>query len=202
MVLFGINCGFGNTDIASLPQTAVNLKTGWVEFPRPKTEINRRVPLWPETLEALKTAIAMRPKPLTEEGKQLCFLSVDGWPLIRVYAKNKKTDDTPEDESKEPEKTFVTIDSISSDFKKLLRKLNINGRKGLGFYTLRHCFETEAGESKDQVTVDSIMGHVDNSMGANYRHRISDERLKAVVDTVHSWLFGTPQSPEKKGDAS
>ena len=35
------------------------------------------------------------------------------------------------------------------------------------------------------------MGHErgDRDMGANYRERVSDERLQAVVDVVHDWLF-------------
>ena len=36
------------------------------------------------------------------------------------------------------------------------------------------------------------MGHVDSSMAGVYRERISDERLKAVVETVREWLY----SPE------
>ena len=46
----GVNCGFGNGDCASLPLSAVNLDAGWIDFPRPKTGINRRCPLWPETV--------------------------------------------------------------------------------------------------------------------------------------------------------
>ena len=69
---------------------------------------------------------------------------------------------------------------------KLLKGLGINSHRN--FYTLRHNFETIAGESKDQVAVDSIMGHVDPSMGAAYREKISDARLRAVVDTVRAWL--------------
>ena len=42
---------------------------------------------------------------------------------------------------------------------------------------------------QDQVAVDSIMGHVDPSMGAVYRETIGDARLKAVTDAVHAWLF-------------
>ena len=34
MVLLGLNCGFGNTDIANLPMKALDLKSGWVDFPR------------------------------------------------------------------------------------------------------------------------------------------------------------------------
>jgi hypothetical protein len=34
------------------------------------------------------------------------------------------------------------------------------------------------------------MGHVDPSVSAMYREHISDERLEAVSDNVHAWLFG------------
>ena len=71
---------------------------------------------------------------------------------------------------------------------KLLKKLKLH-RRGLGFYTLRHTFETEAGAAKDQVAVNAIMGHVDETMAANYRERIDDSRLQAVVNHVHEWLF-------------
>jgi hypothetical protein len=39
------------------------------------------------------------------------------------------------------------------------------------------------------------MGHVDDSMSANYRHGISDDRLTAVVETVRNWLYSrTPKT--------
>jgi integrase len=79
---------------------------------------------------------------------------------------------------------------VGARFSNLLDKLNINGRKRLGFYTLRHNFETIAGGSKDQVAVDALMGHVDSSMAAVYREGIEDDRLRAVTDHVHLWLFG------------
>src|SRR5688572_945039 len=46
--------------------------------------------------------------------------------------------------------------------------------------------ETVGGGCRDQVAVDAIMGHVDPSMGANYRHNIGDDRL---TDHIHDWLF-------------
>jgi integrase len=94
--------------------------------------------------------------------------------------------------------------AITKEFVKLLKKLGINGRKGLGFYTLRHCCRTVADESKDQPACDYIMGHEIPHMSAVYRETISDARLRAVADYVRAWLFpptrDNPKS-EAKGEA-
>src|SRR5262245_27142704 len=63
MILLGANCGFGNMDCAALTHTGLNLDGGWIDFPRPKTGIARRCPLWPETVAAIRGAIEARPKP-------------------------------------------------------------------------------------------------------------------------------------------
>jgi len=76
MIFFGCNYGFGNSDTASLPQAVVDLDAGWIEFPRPKTEISRRCPLWLETVGALRAAIELRPKVKDDDG--LCFLTIHG----------------------------------------------------------------------------------------------------------------------------
>jgi integrase len=180
MVLLGINCGFGNTDCSTLLQSAIDFETGWVDFPRVKTEINRRIPLWPQTIESLREAIAQRPSPKNRADSDLCFVTVQGNRWVRVVQKQS---------GDQSEVRYVKRDTITSRFSAVLKKLGINGRKGLGFYTIRHTFETIAGESKDQVAVNAIMGHVDNSMAGVYRERISDERLRAVIDVVQHWLF-------------
>jgi site-specific recombinase XerD len=61
MILLGVNGGFGNTDCACLPIKAVDLKQGIIEFDRPKTSIERVVPLWVETVEALREPLIERP---------------------------------------------------------------------------------------------------------------------------------------------
>src|SRR5262249_22077008 len=63
MMLLGLNCGFGQTDVATLPKSAIDLNGRWVDFPRPKTAVARRCPLWPETVTALREAMESRPTP-------------------------------------------------------------------------------------------------------------------------------------------
>src|SRR5262249_8992066 len=48
MILLGINGGLGNHDCGMLPISALDLESGWLDFSRPKTGIERRIPLWPE----------------------------------------------------------------------------------------------------------------------------------------------------------
>ena len=67
-------------------------------------------------------------------------------------------------------------------------------RPGLGFYALRHVFETVAGDSRDQVAVDAIMGHARDDMASVYRERIDDSRLLAVTEHVRKWLFGSKEN--------
>jgi integrase len=177
MILLGINAGFGNTDCANLPRSAINFETGWLNFPRVKTAIERRIPMWPETLAALKVAIERRPNPKDRADSDLCFITAKKNRWVRVQPSKSNPD------------KLLCVNSISNRFAQLLKSLSINGRKRTGFYGLRHSFETAAGESKDQIAVNALMGHVDNSMAGVYRERISDARLRAVVDVVHDWLF-------------
>src|SRR5262249_1101702 len=154
MLLLGINCGFGNSDCGNLLLSAGDLQAGMIDFPRPKTGIPRRCPLWPETVAALKEALARRPAPKKEEHAGLVFLTRRGDSWV----------------------TGTTDGPLSREVGKLLRKLGINGRAGLGFYTLRHTFRTVADEAKDQPAADYIMGHEVPHMSSVYHERISDER--------------------------
>jgi integrase len=184
MILLGINCGFGNTDCAKLPKSAVDLARGWVNFPRPKTGIERRCPLWPETIKALKDAMAKRPRSRCREDSGLVFLTKYGQRWV-------KDDSYDNPVTKEFRKLMADVDKAAAKAakKRRVKPPESIHRPGLGFYALRHTFETIAGESKDQVAVNHIMGHSDESMAAFYRERIGDDRLVEVVNLVHRWLF-------------
>ncbi|HEY1190542.1 MAG TPA: hypothetical protein VGE74_23110 [Gemmata sp.] len=170
MILLGVNCGFGNTDCSTLPKKALDLAGGWVDFPRPKNGIARRCSLWPETVAALRAAIAIRPEPSRPANADRVFLTTFGNPFIENTTEGFRKD------------------VIGMKFGPLLDALGIH-RKRVGFYALRHVFETVAGGSKDQVAVDLIMGHSDPSMGAVYREGVEDARLRAVAEHVRKWLF-------------
>lgn len=185
MILLGINAGFGCTDCAKLPLSAVDLKHGWVDFPRPKTGVPRRCPLWTETVEAIKAAIKSRPVDLKDEAKEnLVFIGQRG----AAFAQAKQTHWL-----------------VSGETTALLKRLKLH-RPGVGFYALRHTFQTVAEDAHDLAAVQRIMGHTpaSNDMSSVYRERISDERLKAVVDHVHLWLFGDDsekKEPTQSGDS-
>ena len=166
MILLGVNAGFGNADVGLLPLAALDLDGGWVNYPRPKTGMPRRCALWPETVTALRDALAERRQPKKEEHSGLVFITSKGgrW--------HTGTNDSP----------------LSHEVWKLLKCLGVGGHRN--FYALRHTFRTVADESKDQPAVDYIMGHEVPHMSSVYRETISDARLRAVADHVRAWLFG------------
>ena len=169
MILLATNCGMGNSDIGNMPMHALDLDGGWLNYPRPKTGIDRRCKLWPETVEAIRTVLAERRTPHDEMHAGLVFITA------ACGSFSKATSDNP----------------ISKEIAKVLKRLGMT-KKGRAFYSLRHSFATIGGEARDQVAVNHIMGHADASMAATYRECISDERLAAVADFVRAWLWPRP----------
>jgi integrase len=171
MILLGLNAALGNNDCATLPLTAVNLKTGWLDYARPKTGIDRRCPLWPCTIEALKAALQARPTPANPEDAGLLFISSRKTAFVRTTQASH-------------------TDLITVQFGELLKRHGLH-RDGFSFYLLRHVFRTVAGRVRDNDATDIILGHTDPSMGAHYVEEFDNSRLQAVVDHVHAWLFET-----------
>ena len=137
-----------------------HIQNGWIRFPRPKTQVDREFPLWAETAKAIEDVKQ------TEYDSELVFVTKYGQSWYKDAA------DSP----------------ITKEFAKLLKdcELHVMDR---GFYALRHTFRTVADGCRDRVAIDRIMGHSDDSMGANYREWIEPERLQAVVDHVRKWAL-------------
>jgi integrase len=171
MILLALNGGLGNNDLASLPLSAIDFRGGWLNFPRPKTGIDRRIPLWPETISGLQEWLVMRPHHKKDDAAGLVFVTSTGASWGKTIADNP----------------------VSKETAKLLKRLGLH-RKGLGFYSLRRTFRTIASEARDEAAADSIMGHSPRSddMAAVYRQRVDDDRLQAVTNHVHAWLFPRP----------
>jgi integrase len=170
MLLLGVNAGFGNHDVATLPLSALDMDAGWINYPRPKTGIPRRCPLWPETVVALREAIAERPEPRQEEAAGLVFVTTRGRPWLSRGIANP----------------------VSVAARELMKAAGIH-HGGIGFYTLRHVFRTVADAARDPVAIDLIMGHSDPSMGGHYRERVEDSRLRVVTEHVRRWLWPIPE---------
>jgi integrase len=176
MLLLGINCGFGNSDCGNLPLSALDLDAGWVNYPRPKTGLPRRCPLWAETVAALREALAKRPEPKDPADAGLVFVTKYGESWTKDVA------DSP----------------ITKETRKLLDGLRIGGHRN--YYTLRHTFRTVADGAKDQPAADLIMGHEVPHMSSVYRDTTPDERLEAVARHVREWLFAEPEGPKDQSD--
>ena len=167
MILLGINGGMGNTDVATLTAAAFDLDGGWLDYPREKTGMPRRIPLWPETVTAVRNAIKSRVAHKDPEAAELLFIGARGEDYVGRHKGSR----------------------VATEFAGLLKAAKIEGRS---FYDLRRTFQTIAEEkSHDLVAVKAIMGHAPaaGDMSAVYRQRVTDERLRAVADGVRGWLY-------------
>jgi len=174
MTLLGINCGFEPHDCGKLQFGHVNLETGWHVMPRPKTWIDRRCKLWPETVDALQEVINNRRDPRDDKYDDLIFITSSGGSWARSDRSN----------------------SVCNEFRKLLDAADLYRPKRT-FMALRHTLETVGGESIDQVALNHIMGHVDRTMAARYRESISSARLETISEAVHKW-FAAGAKPATK----
>ena len=184
MILLAVNCGLGNRDVAQLPANCVDLEHGWIDYPRGKTGVQRRCPLWPETVEAINAVTQRSTKPLAKrhpEAEGLLFVTRKGHRFVRTTPK-VSADGRP---------YVIEHDAIATTLRRIMDRCGLSIR-GLGFYGLRRSFETIGGETGNQVAVDHIMGHAPTAsdMAAVYRQHVAESALRQVTDHVRCWLFG------------
>jgi integrase len=165
MVLLGVNCGYGNTDCVKLAVAKLDLDHGWANFARTKNAIKRRNPLWPETVEALRTVLKARKTPNDSQYANRVFITKFGEPYRPVNL------------SRELGNTMVRAGMSRDD---------------ADFYDLRRTCASIGVQVKDDDAVRTILGHKRPStdmLGVYNRLGVSEDRLRAVTDHVHNWLF-------------
>jgi integrase len=161
MIWLGLNCGFGCTDCAELKWEDLNLESGRVNLNRKKTGIARNLPLWPETINALKSM------PKLDE---LVFYTKRGNPWVRII---KRTD------AKNVVR-YSRYDAVSAMFSKLLKKSGIKTERGVNFYTLRRTAATLAARSGDPFAVQRLLGHADLKMATTYVQDVSEQTDRVI----------------------
>jgi len=179
MVLLAINAGLGNHDVVRMKWS--NVRGAWLDYPRTKTGVRRRAPLWRETREALDAWRERRPMPALPEHADLVFVTRFGGPF-----------GVPE--------SSKSNNPVSAEFGKLLDAL-VEDHPGIrqprrGFYAIRHTFRTVGGDSGDEIATRFLMGHADESIDAAYREDVADERLRRVTQHVRRWLLGPKRRPK------
>ena len=169
MIWLGINCAFGNTDVADLRWDDLDLEKGQVSLPRGKTGIRRDLPLWPETISALRGVPRRGP---------LVFYTKAGKPWIRLIEGSRRP-----------------VDRIVEKFTVLLGRAGVDVQKGTGFYTLRRTAATIAAQSGDVFAVQGLLGHTDTKMASVYVQTVSAQTDKAVMAMRH-WLTEDSENPK------
>ncbi len=184
MFLLAINCGFGNTDLASLPVAAIDFKKRLIDFDRVKTDAARVCVLWPETVDALRKVIdGERSTPRSEADAGLVFLTDHGCRCVRDHfdANGKLTS---------------TTDTVSNEWCKFLRRLRQRKKPiniARSFYDARRTFSTIADNMvpRDEPAKDLMMGHVPKraeKVSRGYVQEIAVGRLKAISEHVRRTL--------------
>jgi integrase len=171
MILLGLNCGFGCTDCARLKWTDLDLDKGRVKLARNKTGVARNLPLWPETMKALRA--------MPKSG-QLVFYTAEGHPWVRTLLKIKK----------DGSRRYTSVNAVTSMFARLLKKAKINAPKGTGFYTLRRTAATLAARSGDPFAVQRLLGHANLDMATRYVQDISEQTDRVIENSRKFVLRG------------
>lgn len=165
MILLGVNCGFGNTDCTRLITGKLDLDHGWADFARTKNGVRRRNPLWPETIDALRAALNTRKSPKDAEYSKRVFITKGGQPFHAYH--------------------------VTHEFEKLAVAAGMTGEEA-DFYDLRRTCASIGLQVGDDDAVRTLLGHkrsAKDMLGVYNRLQVSDDRLRAVTDHIHDWLF-------------
>lgn len=166
VVLLSINAAMGIADIALLKRSQFTAKTEYLDHPRNKTGVERRVWLWPETREAIAAAVAKRPEPSKQVYRDRLLLTKTGLPWHRVeggFARDLSTHIT----------------------NRMTEAIGTNMR----LYDCRRTFRTIGADSCDLESLNLSMGHEMAGEGQTYLQGGRDDRIRRVCEIVRTWLY-------------
>jgi integrase len=135
-----------------------------VKLARKKTGILRDLPLWPETVKALEK--------IPRTGK-LVFYTSRGNPYIQTLL---KTDGNRNGK-------YTTLNTITTNFSRLIKKSGLGVPKGTGFYSLRRTAATIAARSGDPFAVQRLLGHADLQMATRYVQNVSKQTDRVIQNS-------------------
>jgi integrase len=195
IILLGINCGMGPADIGRLRWNMIDMKSGHMKFPRPKTGVMRHGYLWKKTRKALRCARLARQnlKAWDREGDcSLVFLTRSGLPYYREREVHKLVEIGDKKASK---LVGISVDNaVSITFRRMAKELKL---EGVHFYRLRHTFKTLGKRGGDKEALDLMMGHKDRSVGRIYDHEeIGWRRIRRVARIIYRQLWASPKRQE------
>jgi integrase len=171
MIWLGLNCGFGCTDCSELRWTDIDLENGRVKLARKKTGIPRNLPLWPETIGAIRG--------IPRTGDRV-FCTSKGNPWVRTI-RTVGADGVTK---------YTADNAISKKFAKLLKEAGIKTEKGMGFYTLRRTAANLTATSGDPFAVQRLLGHADLKMATTYVQDVSEQTDRAINHTRNLLVKG------------
>jgi integrase len=191
MILLGLNCGIGLSDLAKLTWKNIDLETGRLSSHRGKNGIRREAYLWKKTRKALLRIRSLRQnkKAIATHGDDaLVFITRKGLPFMR---RERIMDG-------DRVKKIKFSNAISITFGRLVKaakKDGVKGLEGLSFYNLRHTYRTHADNCLDSRAVDRTMGHATPGMGKRYvRRPFKMFRLKKVAKVVYRCIWPRPKA--------
>lgn len=173
LILLGINGGYGDTDCAELLIEDIDFEQSRIAKLRHKTSVPRCVPLWPETISALRAVIGSR---------------VSGHAILTRYGNKIISEWTVRTGERAGDKCWT-----NGVYRRFKRACDVASVRSRGFYALRHTFRSVAFQrGSSPPMIDLIMGHRSGSIGDRlYTHGdYPMDELWSVSHRVRTWLYG------------
>lgn len=129
----------------------------------------RDLPLWPETVEAIKK--------LPRKGSRVFYTSRGNLFVRTIVSKDENGNIK-----------YTTFNAISTKFSRLIKKTGLNVPKGTGFYSLRRLAATLAARSGDPFAVQRLLGHANLQMATRYAQDVS-KQTDEVIRKNREYIF-------------